>query len=145
MKRHIALITLSSDHQNGLAVANKLKYSYKPTSSEIPPPSPEQLKELLLKFFREHLGQHFKTEEKILAPNFPENEMMQRMLNEHVILNKMISEIESIPAGKDTLNDFGKMLEAHIRFEERELFPMIEKNLSEEQLSEIEKQIANNK
>ena len=145
MKRHKALITLSSDHQNGLAVSNKLKYSYKPTSSEIPPSSPEQLKELLLKFFREHLHEHFEIEEKILAPYFPENDMMQRMLNEHVMLNKMISEIESVPAGRDTLNDFGKMLEAHIRFEERELFPMIEKNLSEEQLDEIEKQITDDK
>ncbi len=145
MKRHKALITLSSDHQNGLAVANKLKYSYKPTSSEISPPSPELLKELLLKFFREHLHEHFKMEEEILAPFFPENEMMQRMLNEHVTLNKMISEIEAAPAGKDTLNDFGKMLEAHIRFEERELFPMMEKNLTEEQLNEIEKRITDNK
>jgi hemerythrin-like domain-containing protein len=137
MKRHKALITLSSDHQQGLVVSNKLKYTYKPTSSEITPLSDEDKKKMLINFYHEHLQEHFKMEEKVLAPYFPENDMMHKMLDEHVKLNKKIFEIDAAPADKDTLDDFGKTLETHIRFEERELFPMMEKTLTEEQLDEI--------
>jgi hemerythrin-like domain-containing protein len=41
------------------------------------------------------------------------------------------------------LRSFGILLDAHIRFEERELFPLIESTLSAGTLSEIEKKLKN--
>ena len=141
MKRHKSLILLSSDHHNGLAIAQKLKYGYKPSSSKESIPDVKEKKEMLLDFFRDHLQIHFEKEEKILAPYFTANELMDRMIEEHIRIYEMIFEIDMNKPDNDKLNEFGEMLEAHIRFEERQLFPMIEESLTEEQLEEIEKKM----
>lgn len=142
MKRHKSLVSLSHDHQHALALALKLKYSKKPLSS-----SPEEeislLKNELADKFENVLRGHFRTEEKYLVPGFEKNELMLRMIDEHRKLeglyNKLINNTEkwTLRQQREKLNLFGELLDMHIRFEERELFLMIEKELSEEQLNEL--------
>jgi hemerythrin-like domain-containing protein len=142
MKRHKSLFPLSHDHQHGLALALKLKYSKKPLSS-----SPEEeitvLKNELADKYENVLRKHFKLEEKYLVPGFEENKLMKQMLEEHRKLeglyNKIVNNTEKLTLSqlREKLNLFGELLDLHIRFEERELFPLIEKLLSEEQLKEL--------
>jgi hemerythrin-like domain-containing protein len=142
MKRHKSLFLLSHDHQHGLALALNLKYSKKPLSSSFDEEI-SLLKQELADKYENLLRIHFSKEEKYLVPGFEENDLMKQMLEEHKKLeglyNKIVNDTEGWTFGqqRDKLNLFGDLLEMHIRFEERELFPMIEKSLSEEQLEEI--------
>ena len=146
MKRHKSLFPLSHDHQHGLALALKLKYPKKPLSS-----SPEDeislLKNELADKYENVLRKHFSKEEQYLVPGFEENDLMKQMLEEHKKLEELYNKIVKDTEGwtpteqRDKLNLFGELLDLHIRFEERELFPMIEKSLSEEQLEELGKKL----
>jgi len=142
MKRHKSLFPLSHDHQHGLALALKLKYPKKPLSS-----STEEeisaLKSELADKYENVLRKHFWKEEKYLVPGFEENNLMKQMLEEHRKLEGLYNIIVNNTEGwtpeqqRDKLYLFGELLDLHIRFEERELFPMIEKSLSAEQLKEL--------
>ena len=69
------------------------------------------------------------------------------MLYEHRKLeglyNKIVNGTEkwTLRQQRDKLNLFGELLDLHIRFEERELFPMIENELSEEELIKLGKKL----
>ena len=146
MKRHKSLFPLSHEHQHGLALALKLKYPKGQLSSsneaEI-----SALKSELADKYENILRKHFRKEEQYLVPGFEENKLMKQMLGEHIKLeglyNKIVSNSEGwkLEQQRDMLNLFGELLDLHIRFEERELFPMIEKSLSEEQLEELGKML----
>lgn len=94
----------------------------------------------LIDKFENDISKHFKLEETYLVPLFPENDLIGRMLDEHKKLEEFYIKIYtktekwSFRQFREKLNLFGELLEQHIRFEERELFPMIEKNLTDEQL-----------
>jgi hemerythrin-like domain-containing protein len=141
MERHKSLISLSTDHHHGLVFAQKLKYDYKPSSSNETELNADIKKEMVLKFSDEYLHRHFRLEEDILVPYLPDNELIKRMLDEHIKIYELLYIIEVRDPDNELLNHFGEKLETHIRFEEHELFPMLEKNLSEEQLEEIAKKM----
>ncbi len=146
MKRHKSLLSLSHDHQHVLSLALKLKYSKKPLSSSLKE-EVRILRNELIEKFENDLIKHFKLEETYLVPLFPENEMINRMLDEHKRLEEFYSKIYkktekwSFRQFREKLNLFGELLDLHIRFEERELFPMIEETLNEQQLLELEKKL----
>jgi hemerythrin-like domain-containing protein len=142
MKRHKSLHRLSHEHQNGLVLALKLKYKKKPSSSALED-EVEELKYELADKFENELKRHFRLEETYLAPLFETNELMKRMLEEHKKLERLYINLKQNPENWDTgvqrekLNLFGELLELHIRFEERELFPMIEASLAEEEMEKL--------
>lgn len=146
MKRHKSLFPLSYDHQHGLALALKLKYPKKPLSSS----NEEEItafKSELKDKYENILRMHFRKEEQYLVPGFEDNNLMIRMLYEHKKLEGLYDKIINDTEGwtpeqqRDRLNLFGELLDLHIRFEERELFSMIENTLSEEQLEELGKKL----
>lgn len=146
MKRHKSLFSLSHDHQHGLALALKLKYPKKQLSSSAEDEI-SSLKQELADKYENVLRKHFRKEEQNLVPGFEDNNLMIRMLYEHKKLvglyDKIINDTEgwTQEQQRNKMNLFGELLELHIRFEERELFPMIEKSLSEEQLEELGKKL----
>ena len=146
MKRHKSLFSLSHEHQHGLAFALKLKYPKRQLSSSNEAEISELKSELADKY-ENILRKHFRKEERYLVPGFEDNNLMKQMLGEHIKLeglyNKIVSNSEGwkLEQQRDKLNLFGELLDLHIRFEERELFPMIEKSLSEEQLEELGKKL----
>ena len=146
MKRHKSLFSLSHEHQHGLAFVLKLKYPKRQLSSSNEAEISELKSELADKY-ENILRKHFRKEEQYLVPGFEENKLMKQMLGEHIKLeglyNKIVSNSEGwkLEQQRDKLNLFGELLDLHIRFEERELFPMIEKSLSEEQLEELGKML----
>jgi hemerythrin-like domain-containing protein len=139
MKRHKALYPLSHEHQQALVLARNFKYPKKPLSSTFE----EQVKDLsreLTDAFEKLLRAHFANEERCLVPLFEQNKLINQMLEEHKKLEGLYIKIADNPdkwdmkTMRDKINLFGELLDLHIRFEERELFPMIEQTLTEEEL-----------
>ena len=135
MPRHSLLIPLSHDHHEALLIALRLKKGG-PTSqhdhlwsSELP----KQLHSLQL-FFERELLPHFQIEEEKLFPIAATLEELQplikKLLDQHQQMRDLISTLFQITDDDDRLKKelaaFGVLLEAHIRTEERELFPKLE-------------------
>lgn len=82
-----------------------------------------------LRFFAEESVRHFREEEEQLFPLVADSEeakpLITRALLEHQQLHALAGRLAS---GDQTLiRDVAELLEAHVRFEERELFPLIER------------------
>ena len=133
MKRHPALYTLSHDHHQGLILAQQLKKGapqYKGMPSTL-----EGKKEYTLSFYKTELVKHFQDEEEILFPavknkNVEVDKLIAEIISEHRKMESLVSELEKTKHLEDVLDEFGQLLEKHIRKEERELFVEIEKVLS---------------
>ena len=60
------------------------------------------------------------------------------MLTEHVDLRRRGQDLEAgADVAPEALRELGERLERHIRFEERELFPMIEAALPDDELERL--------
>lgn len=140
MKRHPALHPLSQDHHQGLILAQQLKKGapqYKRMPSTL-----EEKKNYTISFYNNELKNHFKEEEEIIFPlgknRAPEVDIMiNEIVDEHRTMEKLVNEIENTIELENVLDEFGWLLEKHIRKEERNLFPAIEEILSEGELSEL--------
>jgi len=58
------------------------------------------------------------------------------------LVMSLVEESRSGVVGTDTLREVGERLEAHIRLEERRVFPLVEATLPEEGLEEIGARLA---
>lgn len=135
MKRNKNLIELSRDHHHGLLLGWKIKQGLK---RNIPL---DEVADYIIHFARQALFPHFKEEEnQVLIYLNPDDPYYKRTLQEHTELRGIVMQI-SIKglANQKLLIKLAEKLDAHIRFEERELFPYIEKLLSIQQLDEIGK------
>ena len=83
---------------------------------------------------------HFEEEEKYLFP-YITNKLIDQALEEHHLLRDLIAQITTQPTVA-LLEEYATRLNDHIRYEERVLFPYMEENLSEEQLTEIGKNLS---
>ncbi len=136
MKRHESLETLSFEHHDALVVALRIK---KGLSKNI---DLQPVAEYALHIYKEHLRHHFEQEEKTLREPLLENPesttAIERMMDEHERFAEIIEFLEMGKGErKELLKEFAELLEAHIRFEERTLFPLAEKIIPEEQLESI--------
>jgi quercetin dioxygenase-like cupin family protein len=86
------------------------------------------------RFFADESVRHFREEEERLFPLVADAEearpLIARALLEHQRLHALAGRV----ANGDTapMRDLAELLEAHVRFEERELFPLIERLLGDE-------------
>lgn len=130
LKRHKALQPLSREHHHGLLLSWKIRAGF---SKSI---EPQRIKKYADWFFKSHLLPHFEVEElhvfSILGPN---DELVKKALAEHRLLKRLFEDEDIIHA----LSKIEEVLDNHIRFEERVLFPEIQKVATESQLAEIEK------
>jgi len=135
IKRSKQLTPLSKDHHDGLLFAWKIKQGLK-NAADI-----KLIAEYVQWFWNSHLQQHFREEEQILAPHLAaENELLQRMIDEHQEIEAMIHINENI-ADETLLAKLAKSVDDHIRFEERQLFPYAEKVIPEKELNLIYEQL----
>lgn len=77
--------------------------------------------------FASELEPHFQFEERELLPA-ASAALAERTLAEHRRLRGLVGALHQ-RCDAATLRDFGDCLVSHVRFEERELFPMLEKSL----------------
>lgn len=133
LKRHPALIPLSRDHHFGLLLCWKIRTGM---SRSI---SPDRMARYTCYFFDHHLATHFHEEEKFLFNLLEKkNEKRKEAERQHRKLRRLRLKLEEIPARQAvTLGQIEKELEAHIRFEERDLFPYLQQQLTKEQLAGI--------
>ncbi|MEO6915590.1 MAG: hemerythrin domain-containing protein [Chitinophagaceae bacterium] len=95
-------------------------------------------------FWQHHMQPHFAEEETILFSPLKDAEV-QKALDEH---EQIANQIRQMNTGEeDCLNQLSILadtVDSHVRYEERELFPHLEKVLTDEQLDDIGKKIAAN-
>jgi hemerythrin-like domain-containing protein len=135
MKRSEALKLLSHQHHQGLFAALQLKRAGQDTA--------EEARQAFLDFYEQEGARHFRAEEELLLPAYarhtePERPEIVRVLTEHVDLRRRGQDLEArADAAPEALRELGERLERHIRFEERELFPMIEAALPDDELERL--------
>lgn len=142
MKRDDALASLSRDHHQALFRALKLKRADADTAAEA-------LAEMI-DFFDSHGAHHFRVEEDVLLPLYvrdggadPADEAIVRVLTDHIWIRARIAALRD--AGDPSvaeLRELGERLDAHVRHEERVLFPEIELALAPEQLESLAAAVA---
>lgn len=104
----------------------------------------ERLKDFTSWYWRHHIKPHFFQEEKILLPFMEKDHAMaKQLLREHEYIRELILNIDKEPDTHDLIR-LANLLEAHIRFEERELFGYLEELLSEIQLKDIFEKLEQN-
>ncbi|WCO00676.1 hemerythrin domain-containing protein [Psychroserpens ponticola] len=131
-KRHKALQPLSREHHHGLLLSWKIRSGF---SKEI---APKRIRLYADWFFDNHLIPHFEIEEKHIFPILgQDHELVKRALTEHSRIKCLFNESKDDDA--KTLSSIEEELEKHIRFEERVLFPEIQKVATEAQMLHIDK------
>jgi|SRR5690554_217162 len=129
MKRIEELHHLSHDHHHGLLVCWKIRTAFSKGIER------ERVKNYLNWFYEYHLKNHFKIEEEtLLAVVGYEHEYGKQMLAEHQALRELF---EDQAISSDNLSQIEELLQAHIRFEERQLFTLVQETATEEQLRNI--------
>lgn len=138
MKRNINLIELSRDHHHGLLLGWKIKEGFK-RNVDI-----GELVKYIEYFAKQALFPHFEEEEnQLLSFLEDDNDYRKRLIKEHSEIRNMVLELtKENMADKAGLQTLADKLEAHIRFEEREMFPYIEKTFSEADLDKLGKLIS---
>lgn len=135
MRRHPALQQLSRDHHHALVVAQRLKRATGSTADEA--------RVDFLAYWDPEGREHFREEEEILLPTCagfidPEHQLIAKVLTDHVRIRRLAGALAAGPPGElSTLHELGQQLEQHIRREERELFPLIESSLPEDELRRL--------
>lgn len=132
MKRAEALRPLSRDHHKALVAAIRLREATDADSGAA----------AFVEFWQEHGRHHFHVEEDVLLPCWAlhgnlDEAAVHRMLDEHLQIRRGVLRLESGGAGLPELAELGQLLTDHVRFEERQLFPLIEEQLDPDALAAL--------
>jgi hemerythrin-like domain-containing protein len=136
MKRHEALEQLSRDHHQALFQAMRLKRAEEEDAGSV-------LGDFLDFWFGVgHL--HFRAEEEVLLPAYSayadaSRDEVVRVLVDHIQIRREAYELGALkedPA-PSRLHALGEKLDAHVRHEERVLFPLIEEALPDDELVRV--------
>ena len=139
MKRSRELQPLSRDHHQALYAALTLRRAS--------PENAYQASAAFLGFWREHGQRHFQIEEEILLPEFvarggnPRDERVASVLMDHVEIRARVRRLSAeTPVAE--LHRLGENLGAHVRFEEDQLFRLIEDELEPDALAALGEELA---
>ena len=130
MKRHDGLIPLTHDHHHALVHAKALKRAAGESDDERLSAAGR-----FLDFYEHDTLLHFREEEEIVFPLVVDEaeaepvlgRLMMEHLRIHALVRKLRRETTSGSPTPDTLSDIGSLLEQHVRFEEKTVFPLIER------------------
>ncbi len=149
MKRHPVLVSLSQEHHEGLLLAVRLQQGEN-ALLRLWSHDPYWQAEFVVKFFEDHLVEHFDAEEQFIFPliksHIPEHQsIIDRLQSEHDEMRASVDIFRNPDEKKleSYLKEFGKLLEEHIRCEERELFPLMEQHFSEAIFEQLNQQLQN--
>ena len=124
MKRHPTLLQLSREHHGALKLAVQAKRAADSgDAAQIEAATAD-----CIAAFATELAPHFAIEEESLLPQLlaaGETELAQRLQHEHTELRTLVTDLQS-EAHSTTLHRFGDRLMAHVRFEERQMFVVLE-------------------
>jgi hemerythrin-like domain-containing protein len=139
MKRHEALAPLSREHHGALILAQLIKKgapAYKGLPTDV-----EGKARYAAGFYENDLLLHFSKEEvmleKVKHTDAAIAQLAEEIIAEHAELKNKFLALGTVADKAIALDELGHLLEAHIRKEERVLFPLIQEHCSEEQLSQL--------
>ena len=139
MKRSRELRPLSSEHHQALLVAFQLKKALEghPEAAGAPRDLPG-LVSLARRFEAQLFTPHAAAEESLLGAHLSPADRA-RLSSEHVELKGLVERARTAAPGEQraALAAFADLLERHVRWEERELFPYAEANLDAAELAVI--------
>ncbi|MCC9166704.1 hemerythrin domain-containing protein [Pontibacter harenae] len=142
MKRHESIIPISRQHHGGLLTARLLQLDAPPYKG-MPATAPAK-RDYVLTFYEDHLQPHFLLEENTvfkLAYTLPALAQQAKDLEaQHRQLEQLIKELPQVSetALPESLDYVGKLLEKHIRQEERVFFEALQQELPPEELAKLQ-------
>jgi hemerythrin-like domain-containing protein len=157
-KRHDSIIPLSREHHYALLLCLRIHRGLIEHRDDA-----DWLKKKAsdaINFFASDLTLHFRAEEEVLFPAARTltntAQLVDDLLCEHQEIVRQVEQLSTLidePLSDalhsfpeplaDTLNSFADLLEAHIRKEERELFPAYERQISPQLDKEVSEKILN--
>jgi hemerythrin-like domain-containing protein len=141
MLRDRALVPLSQQHHNGLALCVVTSRSLE---GEIPAETVARIASKVVDRFDLEIANHFAIEEDIVFPaverELGEYPSIGEFVSEHRRLEELVEHLRTA-ADVETLRSFIDLLRSHIRREESELFEDIQQRLTRKTLDELGVQI----
>jgi len=138
LERHEALAPLSRDHYSGLVLAQHLIKAAAADAVE----RRKAVAEFVDGWDRE-IAEHFDDEQRLLQGVMGEVDR-KRLVDEHERLRRLAEQARVLRKQTDpdvqVVREIGQTLEAHIRWEERELFTRLQSELNAEQLASLQRQ-----
>ena len=144
MKRHESLAPLSREHHSALILAQLIKRNA-PDYRGMPTTIGDKV-EYALTVYNNDLKKHFTKEEAMLQevksihPAIAK--LAEEIIAEHTLLTVLFLSLKNTWDQEAVLNELGNELDAHIRKEERVLFPLIQEYCTEEMLQKIKPLLA---
>jgi hemerythrin-like domain-containing protein len=141
VKRSAALAPLSRDHQHALDAALRLRRA-----------DDETVADAIARFqrcFADEGRRHFAIEERLLLPALPADDPewapgVDRVRADHDAIRTQADALAATGAGElaGAARALGERLTAHVRFEERELFAVLERRLAPDALARLGEAVA---
>jgi len=138
MKRHPSLEPFSRDHNVGLVLARRAI-----ESTQTDAPASELIRRDLVRCWDDELKDHFREEERLLLPLIIESQLSARLLKDHSDIEGKIEGLRQSSWPSACLPELGRLLDEHIRWEERNLFSAIEASTTQEQMALLSVQTDN--
>ncbi len=139
MQRDKNLYPLSHQHHNGLMAVLLLKKGLAKHADVV------VMGTFILSVWENELRTHFLQEEVQLHPDVLQipalTQLYHQMKTEHHQIRKIIDDLRNGLLSVETIRLFHQLLEQHIRFEERILFPFIETHIAAEQMAALGKHL----
>jgi hemerythrin-like domain-containing protein len=147
LKRHPSLHPLSQHHHFALIQALEMKRAAAAPVAKRSGAVEHSAKKFV-RFWHSVGAVHFREEEEVLLPAFAritrldEDAEIMRMLADHAEIRAVVLEFEkrfaeNLPIETDTVAHLAKLLHDHVRLEENQIFPRMEKALGEAGLSSM--------
>ncbi|MDQ4145335.1 MAG: hemerythrin domain-containing protein [Actinomycetota bacterium] len=140
-QRPEAMLPLTRDHHHALRQARRLKKGAE---------SPDRASRVesaddFLNFYLGRAVHHFREEEELFFPPAAELEeirpLVSRAVMEHLAMHRLTGrlkrQLRKGDVSPDLLGQISELLRLHVRFEEDELFPLIERLVPAEELEEL--------
>lgn len=139
MKRHAALVPLSRDHHHALVIARRLRSAEEHDARDVA--------RAFLEHWEAEERLHFRLEEEVLLPAYavygdPDHAAVVRTLLDHVLIGRDVERLANDPP-LALLHQLGERLANHVRLEENELFPLVERTIPEPALSALGARLGN--
>jgi hemerythrin-like domain-containing protein len=140
-RRHESLIPLSREHHYGLMLCMRIHRGLAVGAAD--ETWVRQKAGQTAEFFVSDLVAHFKVEEEVLFPAMQgfadSSDLLSQLLTEHRKLADFAERLSGTDVNElvDALQEFADLLEAHIRKEEGQLFPLYERFVSGEVAADV--------
>ncbi len=140
-RRHDGLMPLTHDHHHALAHARRLRLAAVGEDAS----ALVRHSQVFLDFFHDDTVNHFREEEEIVFPLAVEDgrakpllaQAMMEHLQIHALASRLGIEVTESRVTPESATELATALDAHIRFEERKVFPLLEEVVADDQLSAV--------